>query len=75
MKPVEALLDYKRWHDFDRAILSFGYGLSSSALQLARAYTALADDGILHSVSLLKREEDDDAVGYFQLKRPRVSGK
>lgn len=62
------LLNYKKWHDFDRAILSFGYGLSSSALQLARAYTALADDGILHSVSLLKREEDDDAVRVFSAK-------
>ncbi len=62
------LMDYKRWHDFDRAILSFGYGLSCSALQLARAYTALADDGILHSVSLLKREEDDDAVRVFSAK-------
>jgi cell division protein FtsI (penicillin-binding protein 3) len=62
------LLDYKKWHDFDRAILSFGYGLSSSALQLARAYTALADDGILHSVSLLKREEDDDEVRVFSAK-------
>ena len=65
------LLDYKKWHDFDRAILSFGYGLSSSALQLARAYTALADDGILHSVSLLKREEDDDAVRVFSAKTAR----
>ena len=63
-----SLLDYKRWHDFDRAILSFGYGLNCSALQLARAYTALADDGILHSVSLLKREEDDDAVRVFSAK-------
>ena len=63
-----ALLDYKRWHDFDRATLSFGYGLSSSALQLARAYTALADDGLLHSVSLLKREEDDEAVRVFSAK-------
>jgi len=62
------LMDYKRWHDFDRAILSFGYGLNSSALQLARAYTALADDGILHSVSLLKREDDDDAVRVFSAK-------
>jgi cell division protein FtsI (penicillin-binding protein 3) len=60
--------DYKKWNDFDRAIMSFGYGLSSSALQLARAYTALADDGILHSVSLLKREEDNDAVRVFSAK-------
>jgi cell division protein FtsI (penicillin-binding protein 3) len=51
----------KRMRDFDKATLSFGYGLNVSALQLARAYTALADDGILHSVSLFKRDEDVDA--------------
>ncbi|MGZ8194555.1 MAG: peptidoglycan D,D-transpeptidase FtsI family protein [Methylosarcina sp.] len=66
--PKEAsgtLLDYRKWQDFDRAILSFGYGLSTSALQLARAYTALADDGLLHSVSLLRRDEDPDARRVF----------
>jgi cell division protein FtsI (penicillin-binding protein 3) len=63
--------DYKRWHDFDRATMSFGYGLNSSALQLARSYTALADDGLLHSVSLLKREEDDDVVRVFSAKTAR----
>jgi len=60
--------DYKKWNDFDRAIMSFGYGFNSSALQLARAYTALADDGVLHSVSLLKREEDDHSVRVFSAK-------
>ncbi|NOT12342.1 MAG: penicillin-binding protein 2 [Methylococcaceae bacterium] len=59
------LSDYHRWKDFDRAVLSFGYGLSASALQVARAYTALADDGILHSVSLFKRDEDTDARRVF----------
>ena len=62
------LLDYHRWHDFERATLSFGYSLNVSALQLARAYTALADDGILHSVSLLKRDEDLDAHRVFSPK-------
>lgn len=69
--PKEAsgiLTDYRKWQDFDRAILSFGYGLNASAVQLARAYTALADDGILHSVSLLKREEDPDAHRVFSAK-------
>ena len=65
---IGTMRDYKKWTDFDRAIMSFGYGLSSSALQLARAYTALADDGLLHSVSLLKREEDDDVVRVFSAK-------
>jgi cell division protein FtsI (penicillin-binding protein 3) len=63
-----SLLDHRRWRDFDRATMSFGYGLSVSALQLARSYTALADNGILHSVSLLKREEDIDAKRVFSSK-------
>lgn len=62
------LLDHRRWHDFDKATMSFGYGVSVSAVQLARAYTALADDGVLHSVSLLKRDEDLDAKRVFSSK-------
>ncbi|MGZ5049453.1 MAG: peptidoglycan D,D-transpeptidase FtsI family protein [Methylobacter sp.] len=62
------LLDYQGWHEFDRATLSFGYGVNASALQLARAYTALADDGILHSVSLLRRDEDLDQQRVFSAK-------
>lgn len=61
-----SLLDYQGWHEFDQAILSFGYGLSTSILQLARAYTALADNGVVHSVSLLKRDEDPDAKQVFK---------
>ncbi|MDD2759296.1 MAG: penicillin-binding protein 2, partial [Methylomonas sp.] len=61
-----SLLDYQGWHEFDQAILSFGYGVSTSILQLARAYSALADDGIVHSVSLLKRDEDPDARRIFK---------
>ncbi|WAR45225.1 peptidoglycan D,D-transpeptidase FtsI family protein [Methylomonas rapida] len=61
-----SLLDYQGWHEFDQAILSFGYGVSTSILQLARAYTAIADDGIVHSVSLLKRDEDPDARRVFK---------
>ncbi len=66
------MLDYKKWHDFDRAVMSFGYGLNVSAVQLARAYTALADDGILHSVSLLKRDEDDKPQRVFSAKTAKT---
>lgn len=59
------LLDYQRWHAFEQATLSYGYGVSVSVLQLARSYTALADDGILHSVSILKRNDDYDAKRVF----------
>lgn len=65
------LLDFQRWHDFEQATLAFGYGVSTSVLQLARAYTALADDGLLHSVSLLKRDEDYDVKRVFSRKTAR----
>jgi cell division protein FtsI (penicillin-binding protein 3) len=48
-----ALPDYHRWYPIDHATFSFGYGLSVSALQLARAYGVLADGGVLKPVSLL----------------------
>ncbi len=62
------LLDYQRWNDFAQATLSYGYSVSTSLLQLARAYTALADEGVLHSVSILKRDEDYDAKRVFSKK-------
>lgn len=62
------LLDVRRWHNFEQATLSYGYGVSTSVLQLARAYTAIADDGLLHSVSLLKRDEDFDVKRVFSAK-------
>ncbi|MEJ2670371.1 MAG: penicillin-binding transpeptidase domain-containing protein, partial [Gammaproteobacteria bacterium] len=42
----------------DRATLSFGYGLSVTALQLARAYAAIASGGVLKPVTVLLREEE-----------------
>jgi len=61
-----------RMREFDRAVMSFGYGLNVSALQLARSYTALADDGILHSVSILKRDEDVDAQRVMSAKTAKT---
>lgn len=43
-----------RWSDSEKAALSYGYGLSVSALQLASAYTAIANDGIRMPASLLR---------------------
>ncbi|WP_136255365.1 peptidoglycan D,D-transpeptidase FtsI family protein [Onishia niordana] len=44
------------WADSQRASLAYGYGLSVSALQLASAYTAIANHGRRLSPSLLKRD-------------------
>jgi cell division protein FtsI (penicillin-binding protein 3) len=43
-----------RWSSSQWAALSYGYGLSVSALQLASAYTAIANDGRRLPPSLLK---------------------
>jgi len=56
------LPEFFGWSKFEQATLSFGYHISMSALQLARAYTVLADDGLLHSVSLQPREKDEYAT-------------
>ncbi len=51
------LSDYRRWAKIDQATLSFGYGISVTTLQLAQAYAALANDGVIIPVTLLKRDE------------------
>jgi cell division protein FtsI (penicillin-binding protein 3) len=48
------LIDKVVWPPFALATLSFGYGLSSTALQLTQAYAILASHGIKYPVSLLK---------------------
>ncbi len=45
------------WSPFEQATLSFGYGLSVTPLQLARAYAVFANDGIRMPVSLLKLDQ------------------
>lgn len=42
------------WRDIERATLSYGYGLSVTALQLAQAYAVLANDGVRVPLSLQK---------------------
>lgn len=54
------LVGYERWRPIERATLSFGYGLSSSVLQLAHAYSALANDGLLMPVTLIKSEKSSE---------------
>ncbi|MFQ5993995.1 MAG: peptidoglycan D,D-transpeptidase FtsI family protein [Acidiferrobacterales bacterium] len=45
-----------QWVPIDQATLSFGYGISVTALQLARAYAVLANDGVRVPITLLRRD-------------------
>ncbi len=51
------LNDPQHWRPFGQATHSFGYGLSVTALQLARAYAAIGAGGVLPPVSLLALDE------------------
>jgi len=48
------LRPYKNWVPMDQAIMSFGYGLSASLFQMARAYTIFARDGELVPATIYK---------------------
>jgi cell division protein FtsI (penicillin-binding protein 3) len=48
------LRPYKTWRPVEQATMSYGYGLSASLFQLARAYTVFARDGELVPTSILK---------------------
>ena len=46
--------DQGRWSDFELSTLSFGYGISVTALQLARMYSILGDGGMRRPLSIIK---------------------
>jgi cell division protein FtsI (penicillin-binding protein 3) len=51
------LRPYKSWKPVDQSRLAYGYGLSASLLQMARAYTVFARDGELVPVTMLRQEQ------------------
>jgi cell division protein FtsI (penicillin-binding protein 3) len=51
------LNDPQHWRTVGQATLSYGYGVAVTTLQLARAYAAIAANGILRPVSMLALDE------------------
>ncbi|MDP1693496.1 MAG: penicillin-binding protein 2 [Burkholderiaceae bacterium] len=49
------LRPYKTWRPIEQATMSYGYGLSTSLFQLARAYTVFARDGEVIPASMLEQ--------------------
>lgn len=44
----------KRWADIDRATVAYGYGITATPLQMARAYATLGSFGIYRPLSITK---------------------
>ncbi len=66
------LPDYDMWSEFDQAALSFGYGISVTPLQLARAYAVLASDGISRPVTLKRRYGKAEGMRVFKASTARI---
>ncbi|MEB6587944.1 MULTISPECIES: penicillin-binding protein 2 [Pseudomonas] len=59
---VGNLPNHREWRKAETATLSYGYGVSVTALQLVHAYAALANDGKMVPLSILKVDKVPEAV-------------
>ena len=57
------LRPWRSWRRIEQATMSYGYGLSASLFQLARAYTAIAHDGQILPVSIFRTPGDAPVTG------------
>jgi cell division protein FtsI (penicillin-binding protein 3) len=53
---------HRNWDPVTQATFAFGYGLSVSSIQLARAYAVLANNGYRKEVSLVAIDEQPEGV-------------
>jgi cell division protein FtsI (penicillin-binding protein 3) len=60
-----------RWHATEKVSLAFGYGITATPLQLARAYSVFANGGVRQPVSLLAL--DDELSPGEQVVSPEVA--
>ena len=59
------LRPYKTWRPIEQATMSYGYGISGSLFQVARAYTVFARDGEVVPATLMKAEQQIQGVRVF----------
>lgn len=54
---------YDTWRPIEKATMAFGHGMSVSLLQLAHAYTAFANEGVMPTLTAVKRDANTPAQG------------
>ena len=59
---VGNLPNHREWHKAETATLSYGYGLSVTAIQLAHAYAALANNGRSVPLTLARADQPSGAM-------------
>lgn len=53
---------FQSWKPIEQATMSYGHGISVSLLQLARAYSVFATDGVLTPLTFVRRDTPVDGV-------------
>ena len=61
-EPSGNLPGYRKWDPVTQATFAFGYGLSASSLQLARAYSILANNGLRHEITMVATDRPPENV-------------
>jgi cell division protein FtsI (penicillin-binding protein 3) len=62
------LRPWDRWRLIEKATMAYGYGLSVSLIQMARAYTVFARNGDMVSLTLVKRDSEPTSVKVYSPK-------
>jgi len=66
------LRPWERWRPIEKATMAYGYGLSASLLQMARAYTVFARDGDLVTLSLVRRQGEPASIPVYSAQVART---
>ncbi len=67
------LHDYTEWREIDHAVMSYGYGIATSLIQLAHAYTVFANDGWQPYLSLLKVDTPPEEIEKRRIFKPATA--
>ncbi len=67
------LRPYKTWRPIEQATMSYGYGLSASLFQMARAYTVFAHDGELIPVTHARQQRPTPAPSGVRVLSPQTA--
>jgi cell division protein FtsI (penicillin-binding protein 3) len=68
-----SLRPYKKWAKTEQATMAYGYGMSASLLQMARAYTVLAREGDVIPITMLKRDANAAALKGTRVLSPNTT--
>ena len=65
-------LNAGRLGDFERAAMAFGYGISVTPLQLARAYAVIANNGVIYPVSFIRLDKSPQGEKVMSTKTSKM---